>query len=76
MSDTRAAAAVVLREAIASRTPAQRLAAAIQLSEDVRAIALAALRRRYPGDSVLSLVERMTGEPMRPMGRTGPLGRA
>ncbi len=73
MDDTRPEAAAVLRAIIARQTPAERLAAGIRLSEEVREVALAALRARHPDEPLLALIERLTGEPMRPMARSGPL---
>jgi len=55
------AAALVLR-AIRQQSPAQRVEAALALSESVRAISLTALRVRFPDRSMLELVEMITGE--------------
>lgn len=72
MVDTRPEAAAVLRDCIARQTPAQRLTIAVRLSEDVRAIAVAGLKQRYPNEPFLSLIERLIGEPMQPTVRSGP----
>ena len=73
MVDTRPEAAEVWRIVIAKQDPAQRLANVMRASEDVRAIALAELRKQHEGDGLLALLERLTGEPMRPMVRSGPV---
>ncbi len=65
------AAALVLR-AIKQQSPAQRVAAALALSESVRAISLTALRARFPDRSTLELVALITGESMVPTARSGP----
>lgn len=72
MLDTRADAQDVLDEIVRRQTPAQRFAIAIQWSDEARAIALQSLRTRFPGESVLQLVERMTGESLTPGLRSGP----
>jgi len=72
MHDTRTEALRVLDQAVGSQSPAQRLAVALQWSEDARTIALDALRRRYPHESLLQLVERLTGESMHAHTRSGP----
>jgi hypothetical protein len=48
--------------AIRQQSPAQRVEAALALSESVRAISLTALRVRFPNRSMLELVEMITGE--------------
>jgi len=73
MHDTREEALRVLDHAVIRQSPAQRLARALQWSEDARTIALQALRERYPHESLLQLVERLTGEPMQARTRSGPL---
>jgi len=65
------AAALVLR-AIRQQSPAQRVAAALALSESVRAISLAALRARFPDRTTLELVALITGDSMVPTARSGP----
>ncbi|MFN8669630.1 MAG: hypothetical protein U0164_20750 [Gemmatimonadaceae bacterium] len=72
MDDTRPEAAALLRAIIARQSPAERLAAGMRMSEEVRAIALASMRKRHPDEPLLTLIERLTGEPMRPMVRSGP----
>lgn len=70
--DTRRDAQRVLDDIVRRQTPAQRLAIAIQWSDEARELALQALRDRYPTESVLTLVERMTGQSMVPAVRSGP----
>lgn len=72
MVDTRPEADAILRDIVMRQSFAERLALTIQLSEEVRSIALAELRRQYPDEPLLTLIERLTGEPMRPMARSGP----
>lgn len=73
MQDTRPEAAAVQREAIRRMAPMDRLRAALQMSETLRATALEALRRRHPGESTLELVARLSGEPMVSRERRGPI---
>lgn len=73
MVDIRPEAAEVWRTIVAKQEPAQRLANVIRASEDVRELALTELARRHAGDGLLALLERLTGEPMRPMVRSGPV---
>lgn len=73
MSDTRPEAAAVLRAAVLRRAPVERMRDALRLSEELRAVALAGLRRQYPEEPLLSLVARITGEPMVPGSRRGPI---
>jgi hypothetical protein len=72
MHDTSPEAAAVVRAAVHRRQPAQRMRDALELSETLRALALARLRSRHPGASPIALVERLTGESLRPAARTGP----
>ncbi len=72
MNDTRADAQRVLDQVILRQSPAERLATALRWSEDARAVALQALRQRDPEAPLLTLVEQLTNEPMRPMVRSGP----
>ena len=72
MHDTSAEAAAVARAALRRRPPVQRMRDALELSEALRALALARLRRLYPGDSPIALVERLTGESLQLAARTGP----
>ncbi|MGH7645959.1 MAG: hypothetical protein ACREMR_10285 [Gemmatimonadales bacterium] len=66
MRDTTAAAEQVRLDAIRRVDPSQRLAQALELSESVRALALAGLRRRHPERSELELVELLVGAPLIP----------
>ncbi len=50
-----------------------RLHDALHMSEELRAVALAALRARHPDEPLLALVGRMAGEPMVPGMRRGPI---
>lgn len=76
MVDTRPEADAVLRAMMLRLTPAERVERVLRHSEEMREIALAALRVRHPDESLLQLVERMTGEPMRPYRRSGPVSSA
>jgi hypothetical protein len=67
MTDTTAETAALVRSAILNQSPAQRVEAALALSESTRAASLATLRARFPGRSTLELVALITGEPMEPM---------
>jgi hypothetical protein len=73
MRDTRPDAAAVQREAIRRMAPADRVRAVCELSDSLRAVALDALRRRHPDESMLELVARLAGEPMVPRTRRGPV---
>jgi len=73
IGDTTPEAASLVRRAIRQQSPAQRVDAAIALSESVRAISLATLRARFPGRTTLELVAMITGESMVPSARSGPL---
>ena len=55
------------------RAPMQRVHDVLQLSEELRNVALDALRARYPDEPLLALVARLTGEPMTPGTRRGPV---
>jgi hypothetical protein len=73
MHDTRPDAAARQREAIRRMPPGERLRLALAMSESLRAASLEALRRRHPGESMLELVARLSGEPMVSRVRRGPL---
>lgn len=64
MRDTTTAAEQVRLDAIRRVDPNQRLAQALELSESVRALALAGLRRLHPERSELELVELLVGAPL------------
>ena len=66
------AISVLVLRAIQRQSPAQRVEAAIALSESVRAISLATLRARFPERSTLELVALISGEPMVASVRCGP----
>lgn len=72
MRDTLAEAEQVLLEVTRRRSPMQRLRDALQLSEDLRAVALQALRRRYPEEPTVALMARVTGTPLDAQVRHGP----
>jgi hypothetical protein len=72
MHDTSSEAAAVVRAAVQRRSPVQRMRDALELSESLRALALARLRSRHPAESPIALVERLTGESLQPAARTGP----
>ena len=72
MHDTSPEAAAVARAAVRRRPPVQRMRDALELSEALRALALSRLRSLHPDDSPIALVERLTGESLRPAARTGP----
>lgn len=61
MRDTSAEADAVALEAMRRRPRVERLRDVLALSETVREIALVGLRRRFPAESTLALVERLTG---------------
>jgi hypothetical protein len=61
MHDTSPEAAAVVRAAVLSRPPAERLRQALQLSEQIRELSLTALRKKYPERSTLELIELMLG---------------
>jgi len=73
MHDTRPDAAARHREAIRRLPPAERLRRALAMSDALRAASLAALRQRYPDESLLELVARLSGEPMVSRARRGPI---
>lgn len=73
MRDTRPEADAVRRAAILRRPPMQRLHDALRMSEELREVALSALRVQHPDEPLLSLVARLTGEPMVPGTRRGPV---
>jgi hypothetical protein len=75
MPDTLLAAQRVRDEIVGRQTPAQRLSIAIQWSDEARALALEALRERFPDEPMLTLMERITGEPYAPGMRSGPYAR-
>jgi len=72
MHDTSPEAETVVRAAIRRRSPVERMREALALSDAMRALSLARLRREHPADSQLALVERLTGDSLRPGGRRGP----
>jgi len=72
MRDTSPEADAVVRAAIRRRPPVERMREALELSDALRALVLARLGRQHPADSPIALVERLTGEPLRPAVRTGP----
>lgn len=67
MTDTTQVAAEVVHAAILKTPPAERMRRALELSEDVRALAIARLRLRHPEYSTLRLVELITGETLIPV---------
>lgn len=73
MSDTRLEAAAVQRAAILRREPMQRVHDVLQLSAELREVALESLRTKHPDEPLLSLIARLTGEPMVPSTRRGPV---
>jgi hypothetical protein len=72
MHDTSPEAVAVVRAAVQRRPPVQRMRDALELSESLRALALARLRRQHPADSPIALAERLTGESLQLAARTGP----
>jgi hypothetical protein len=74
MRDTLADAELVLLEAIRRRDPVDRLLDALRLSDELRSVALDALRRRHPAESTPALLARLVGEPWSPGVRHGPRG--
>lgn len=75
-TDTDADARRIHDELVLRLSPAERRSRALAWSEEARAIALEALRRRDPDASLLKLVERLTNEPMHPGVRAGPVPHA
>lgn len=71
MRDTTLDADRVRLDAIRKLPADQRLRQALELSESIRALALAGLRRRYPGRSDLELVEVLLGTQLVPPSATG-----
>ena len=69
MHDTSPEAAAVVRAAILRRSPAVRLQQVLELSEQVRELSLAGLRKKYPERSTLELVELMLGTQLIPPDR-------
>ena len=59
--DTSPEAAALVRRALRRQSPAQRVDAAIALSETMRAISLATLRTRFPERPTLEFVALTTG---------------
>jgi hypothetical protein len=72
MRDTTQEAADIVRAAMLRRTPMERMREALELSETLRALAMANLRRQHPADSPIELVERLTGQSMRVSPRMEP----
>lgn len=68
MRDTTPEAEQVLLQTIRRMPPIDRLQAALELSESVRALALARMRVLHPGLSQLELVELLIGESLLPPG--------
>ena len=68
MSDTRPEAVAIVREAVRRTAPAERVRQALLLSEQMRTLSLATLRRHHPGLSTLQLVELLSGETLIPTG--------
>jgi hypothetical protein len=71
MHDTSPAAEAVRVAAIRRLEPTQRLVQALELSESVRALALARLRRLHRDRTELELVELWMGTPLIPMRAPG-----
>ncbi len=67
MGDTRPEAVAVVRDAILNTAPAERMRRALEMSEQLRELSLISLRTRYPADSTLQLVERLSGIPLIPV---------
>jgi len=72
MRDTTREAEAVVRAAVRRRSPVERMRDALALSDALRAVSLARLRREYPADSPVALVERLTGDSLQPVVRRGP----
>ncbi len=72
MNDTTPAAGQVQTEAIRRLAPIQRLTAALELSESVRALALSRLRALHADRTDFELVEMLLGVPLIPAGPVGP----
>jgi hypothetical protein len=66
MKDTRPEAAAIVREAMRRTAPADRVRQALVLSEQMRTLSLATLRRHHPALSTLQLVELLSGETLIP----------
>ena len=66
MSDTRPEAAAIVRAAMRRTAPAERMRQALVLSEQMRTLSLATLRRHHPGLSTLQLVELLSGTALTP----------
>lgn len=67
MDDTRPEAAAIVRSAILNTAPAERIRQVLEMSEQLRALSLVGLRIRYPGHSILQLVELLSGETLIPV---------
>ena len=72
MRDTTPEADRVRLDAIRRVAPIQRLTQALELSESVRAFALAELRKRHPDRTEFELVELLRGAPLVPVPNLGP----
>lgn len=59
-------------DAVRRQAPLDRMRATLALSESMRAVSLAGLRRRFPDRTVLELVELLSGESLSPSVRYGP----
>ena len=66
MRDTTPEADRLRLDAIRRVAPTQRLTQALELSESVRAFALAELRKRHPDRTEFELVELLHGAPLIP----------
>ncbi len=66
MHDTSPEAEAVVREAILRTAPTERVRQALVLSEQMRTLSLATLRRHHPDLSTLQLVELLSGETLIP----------
>lgn len=72
MHDTTPAARQFQADVIRSLEPITRMKQALELSESVRAFALARLRKEHPALTDLQLVERLINAPLIPARPTGP----
>ena len=72
MRDTTPEAERARLDAIQRVAPIQRLTQALELSESVRAFALAELRKRHPARTEFELVELLRGAPLVPVPTPGP----
>ena len=70
MRDTTPSAAAAARAALLRGTPVERMQRAMALSEQMRELSIAALRRKHPQYTTLQLVELLLGESLVPTTRT------